>query len=351
MDGETEAQLRAQLATLTAAVTALSSRIGPQRPASRRTFSQVFDVYIKRHWGAKWTAHEHYKRKVFLRHFGERVVEDVTKDDWYYYRDEVRGKTVTRMKKLPAAGTLNQDLFRVQAMLRWAVREELIGANPWEGIKRLPGERARRTEIAVADLLPLLLTAPLLPAMFCVLSVEVGMRRNEIRLMEWKEIDFDTARHRIPAERTKTGKARTVPLSELAMEYLQRWRNEHPPTLRTPKVFTNPNTGDLYSPAWIWAQCRLVLDKLEAAPGDGRVRLHDGRHTVVSRLARGGMATFSAMKIVGHEDPSQHWRYHHIDDTDRAAAKRILDADRKAAHTSRQVLNASPDDENVSVKR
>jgi integrase len=53
------------------------------------------------------------------------------------------------------------------------------------------------------------------------LLILTGQRREEIGALRWSEIDFVAQSIRLPAERTKNGKAHDVPLSEPAMRLLQ----------------------------------------------------------------------------------------------------------------------------------
>jgi integrase len=57
--------------------------------------------------------------------------------------------------------------------------------------------------------------------------IYTAARRDEVRLMVWSEVDFETRVWTIPAERMEKGKREhTVPLSDRAIEILKR-RKEH----------------------------------------------------------------------------------------------------------------------------
>jgi integrase len=343
------AAMRAEIATLTAAINGMvSARVGPQAApvACELTFADAFKRYLARHAKEKWAGQAHYKLKRFFEHFGAKRITDQKRGDWYYWRDEIRAKTKTRMGGLPAIGTLNQDYARVMHMLRWLEREDMIPVNPWKDVEKLKGERRRNTEIPMHDLLAAIdKGSSLLAATYLTLYFELGMRKTEIRLMRWREVDFETARHKIPAERTKTATERIVPLSEFVMAQLRKWRASQPIGVQVdnPFVFANPTTGQPYSGFWLWKQARVVLDRLQAAPGDKRVRAHDGRHSATSRLVRGGMPVLSSMKIIGHTDVSMHSRYQHVDDSDRERAKEILDAGRFGPKRAQKKIQTPPE--------
>lgn len=330
------AELLAEVRELRAAV-----RAGPTAapaPTSDLTFAELVAKYFKAHTGAKWYQHRQYAMKAMLAHFGHRLVTSLRRADWFEYRDEVRAKQKTRMKGYPSIGQLNQEFAYMRIVMRWGVATERIAANPFDGVKKLKGTRSRETEIAPAALDAALDAAgTLLSSVYLIVCIETGMRASEVRLMEWPDIDEERRRIMIPWDRTKGAEGREVPVTEACWAALDRL----PRNLTSPKVFVNPNTGDAYSKQHIWKLCRAVLDHLQAAPGDVRVRTHDARHSLVSRLVRAGMSTFGSMKIVGHKSASQHWRYTHINDSDRARAKELLDADRKAPRRSDDA-NAAP---------
>ena len=48
-----------------------------------------------------------------------------------------------------------------------------------------------------------------------------GARRDEVARMEWTELDLDARMWRLPAARSKNGKAHNVPLNDPAVEILE----------------------------------------------------------------------------------------------------------------------------------
>jgi len=111
-------------------------------------------------------------------------------------------------------------------------------------------------------------------------------------------------------------------------DYCKQLLDEYPPVVGSSFVFANPETKLPYSAAYLGRLSRPFLDRLKAAPGDRRVVTHDSRHSLVSRLARGGLGAMPAMKIVGHKTAAMHWRYMHVSEEDTATARRILDRKR-----------------------
>lgn len=313
------ADLRAQIAALTAAVEALTAA-KPRAPDV--TFAEVAERYARR-----VSKKAMYTLVPFLAWFGERRVASSKRADYLHWRDEVRANQTTVLRGLPAVGTLNQELTQALAMLRWAVRAEVIDANPFEGVAKLKGQRPRETEIDPLEHTRAFAGAPLLVRVFQAVCIETGMRNGcEVRLMERGHVDRARAVIVVPRINAKGGAhSREVPMSD----YLRGLLDELPAVAGSPFIFANPATKRPYSRVHLCRLSRPYLDRLPCAAGDGRAVTHDGRHGFVSRLARGGLGLFAAMKIAGHRTASMHWRYTHVSDADRAKAKQLLDEQRR----------------------
>jgi len=72
------------------------------------------------------------------------------------------------------------------------------------------------------------------------LSPLLFVRPGELRTMEWKEIDWETARWEIPAEKMKMRQPHVVPLASQSLEVL---RQIHPLTGRGDYVFPSARKG------------------------------------------------------------------------------------------------------------
>ena len=339
MSDELTGELLAELREVRAELRALRGE-----PRRDYLFGSLWRDYAEAMKDRKWFVHSVSLMKPAVEAFGKSMVGTLRKADWYAFLDRYR-QSETRDGKPPSVGTCNALLMRTKAMLNWGVHRELVSANPWRDVKKVPGQRARETEIPTEDLDAALGEGGLLACVFLVVYFEAGMRASEIRTMHWSDIDFRHRRIRVWSDRTKTREGRQVPLSETAAEWLEKL----PRHVTSPYVFVNPKTasqenpdGKPYTKQHIWSLTQPILRCLKAAPGDGNVHAHDARHSLVSRLHRAGMSLFSAMKIVGHRSPATHWKYHHVSDVDRAEAKRILDGQRKGPRLAEQVREDKP---------
>jgi integrase len=149
---------------------------------------------------------------------------------------KVDGKTVMvgAGKRLAGESTLRKETIAFGTMLKWAKRRGLVAVNVLADYEkpREPGDRVTRAltpdqERAVLDLLPPLERDVVEWAVYS------GMRRGEILSLEWPRID--RGRGVVHVIGTKTGKARTLPLSLSAK--LAAILDRHPRRTDTPLLF------------------------------------------------------------------------------------------------------------------
>ncbi|MFO1183683.1 MAG: site-specific integrase [Bauldia sp.] len=227
----------------------------------------------------------------FLRHpICLKRLSDVTMSDFASYRDE-------RLKQIKPV-SLKRDLGLIRhafhvARTEWGLplNDNLLAtlvlkAPDQKRERRLrPGEWERLVEAARSQRNPYVL-----PVIF--LAVETGMRRGEILGMKWDHLD--RARQTLLIPETKTGYARRIPLSQVALDTLDAL---HPSAHR---VF--PMTANAF---------RLSWQRLKKRAGAEDLRFHDLRHEAVSRLFEHGLTVPEVTLISGHRDPRMLLRYSH----------------------------------------
>ncbi len=142
---------------------------------------------------------------------------------------------------------------------------------------------------------------------YAIFAIETAMRRGEIVKLEWSMFTEVQGNYvlNLPAGITKTGKARTVPLTPKALKILNKF------TKSDGLVFTSFNRSDGISLAFRRASKRAKLS---------HIRFHDLRHEATSRLFELGLSTEQVMSITGHEDYRSIARYTHLSDVSVAEA-------------------------------
>jgi integrase len=202
-------------------------------------------------------------------------------------------------------GTIIRELSLIHSVLDTASREwdYKLDSNPVAKVakprlrnardRRLnPGE-LQRLEAALAECRNPLIA----PAV--MLAIETALRRGELLKLEWRHIDAFKRTAYIPD--TKTGYARTVPLTDGALSILDALpRNDA-------RVF--PMTAMALKLSWNRVRVRARVPDL---------RIHDLRHEAISRFAEMGLSTVELAVISGHRDPRMLFRYTHIRPADLA---------------------------------
>jgi integrase len=130
------------------------------------------------------------------------------------------------------------------------------------------------------------------------LALFTGARSGEIVAAEWSHVDWQRKVIRLPD--SKTNDARTIHLSEAALEVLRSL--PHFGSYVVAGRYKNEPHQNL-SRAWIVARAYGGLDD---------VRLHDLRHSFASLAAGRGVSLYVIGKLLGHKVPATTQRYAHL---------------------------------------
>ena len=134
---------------------------------------------------------------------------------------------------------------------------------------------------------------------FIKLALATAMRRGEMCSLEWHEVDMQSRRIHLPASKAKSGKSRTIPMTDKAYEALSELaelRNAR----NSLKVI--PATGNAV---------RLAFARLRRLAGLDHIRIHDFRHESISRLHEAGLTLPEIQSISGHGHIDMLQRYSH----------------------------------------
>lgn len=196
--------------------------------------------------------------------------------------------------------TINRKLSSLHTILKYAYDREWLEKMPKFTWRREDNERVRwlshEEEKQLLALLPPQVSA------FCEVLIHTGMRRGELLGLQKDQIDGDYVR----LWKTKTNKARSVPLTPRAKELLEKWV---PFNLTVPMIHRE------------WTKARKAMG-MENDPG---FVLHTLRHTTATRVLQTTNNIAVVQKVLGHAKVTTTMRYAHVsDDT-------LLDAVRLAA--------------------
>lgn len=163
-----------------------------------------------------------------------------------------------------------------------------------------------------------------------MLALNTTMRKSEIRLLRWHQIDWQARTLTVGRSKTEAGKGRVIPLNTDAFRAMLEWQAKFPDAKAEHYVFprcegwqvdvTRPTKG--WRTAWANALKRAGVT----------CRFHDLRHTSISKLAEGQASDQTIMSIAGHVSRKMLERYSHI----------RMDAKRRALEALSQPVQAVP---------
>jgi integrase len=185
----------------------------------------------------------------------------------------------------------NRQRARLHTLFRWAVKEELIAANPVTNVDKIIRETARDRVLTDEEIVAFWTGCDRLGWPFGALYkllLLTAQRRTEVAGMTWGELDLKKHLWTIPRERAKNDRAHEVHLSDLAIEII-----ENLPRQDTPLVFST--TGSTHVSGY--SRSKGALDR---AMGADDWILHDLRRTAATGMAKLNIAPHVVDKILNH---------------------------------------------------
>jgi integrase len=243
--------------------------------------------------------------------------------------DEIKAYQAKRKAAGASARTLNKEL----QVLRQVLKRHKLWAN-LEGEVKFERESENIGKALTPDEETQLLKAcesnQLLHTVVTV-ALNTTLRKNEIRLLRWSQIDFLKRTLTVGKSKTEGGTGREIPLNPPAYAALIKWAGRFPESKRESYVFpaceaagierAHPTSEriDATRPIKSWRTAwRAALKRAGL-----QIRFHDLRHTCITKLAESQASEQTIMSIAGDLSRRMLEHYSHI----RMAAKRAaLDA-------------------------
>jgi integrase len=187
-----------------------------------------------------------------------------------------------RRRETPRAEATGRTLHaRLSAFFGWCVDDMRIEANPCSKLRRPAPPKSRDRTLSDPELVAVWLAADGLAPQYAAvvkLLILTGQRLREAGYMRWSELSPDLSLWSLPGERTKNGRAHTVPLAPLACAII-----ESVPALSETYVFSLGANEPLES----YSRMKRKLDALAGVTEPWT--LHDLRRTVATGLQRLGI--------------------------------------------------------------
>lgn len=254
-------------------------------------------------------------RRALVPFFGAKRLDSIGFRDFEEYK-------AARVAAGLHAKTINDELALVVAALRLAVKYKIIATAPTFERLRLPPPTFDFLTFAEAD--RLVAAADEYPwATMILVALRTGLRRSELRALQWTDIDLDAGR--ITVNRAfddrgaivppKNGRAREVPLSDDVVEDLRL----HGTGADAPWVFGSPAP-------FTQRQMERPIERACKRAGLRSVGWHALRHTFASHLVMRGVSLKAIQELGGWSSLTMVLRYAHLAPDARRDAVQLLDA-------------------------
>ena len=289
-----------------------------------------------------------------------------------------------RKAEKASARTLNKELQVLRMVLKrhklWA---NLQGDVKFEREQDEVGKALSRED--EARLLEACKPNPLLDTVV-TLDLNTALRKKELRLLRWNQIDLFKRTLTVGKSKTKAGSGRPIPLNPPAYAALVRWAGRFPeskpehfvfPACEDARIDTaKPDTSKIdpsqptkgWRTAWRTATRSIECPKCGQRQNPGAscrnpeckadisglknplagLRFHDLRHTCITKLSEGQASEQTIMAIAGHVSRRMLERYSHVRMEAKRKAVETLAASTKTAgydtnhDTNARSANARP---------
>ena len=231
--------------------------------------------------------------------FGSRYIDTITRRD-------VQKLITSRLDMGKAPGTCDRILILARHIFNSAIKWKTPGvkANPAKEVDLLKVDNKRErflSEEEVRRLYSAVVVSdnPMLKYIVPMLLL-TGARKREVLDARWDDFDAENRLWRIPF--TKSGRPRTVPMSDGVMSVL----DTVPRIAGCPYVFPNPDTKKPF------VTIHYTWDTARKRAGLRDVRMHDLRHSFASILINSGRSLYEVQHLLGHTQVKTTERYAHL---------------------------------------
>jgi len=243
---------------------------------------------------------EMYVRRHILPKWAKKRLTDIAQPDvakWLADKSEegLRPATVEKIRVIFGRS--------FELAMRWGIPG--AESNPVRGIPRRRFANARERFLSDEEVVRLRKAVGRsrnrqLSAIVALLLL-TGARVSEILSAEWKNIDVERRTLLIPM--SKTGKARHVPLSMMAIDVIGQIPRKAGARYLFPSRFDPQRHLTSIKHAWDTARRAAKLDD---------VRIHDLRHSAASFMINSGIDLFAVGRVLGHANHASTLRYSHL---------------------------------------
>jgi integrase len=262
------------------------------------TVNDLIEEYLEK-WAkprkCSWREDERILKKDVVKEIGGRKTKDITKRDIILILDQL----IDRGSPIAA----NRTLAVMRRMFNFAVERDIISITPCYGVKA-PTKENKRDRILSDDEIKSfwfgLKDASMLESSKLALKLQLvtGQRKGEVVNALWDEFDLKNATWSIPASKAKNGNSHIVPLSELALELLQKLKTL---SNNSKWLFPSPRGESHIIPTAIDHALRKNIEKFKNVKP---FTPHDLRRTAASGMTVLGISRLVVSKLLNHVENS-----------------------------------------------
>lgn len=270
-------------------------------------------------------------------HFGKMKVRNITHSDIKAFKT-LRLKTPTMhdcarhkrtLKTDPNAqlqvtrtiAAVNRELDKLKRIFNWAIRKGWVLKSPFQAGEPLVShaDEVHRERVLSREeegrLLAAIDAEPLRGHLrgILLIALDCALRRGEILTLTWSDIDFARRTITVRAFNAKTARARTVAMTSRVFEDITS-RYSASPCEPSERIFK------------IRSDVKRSFKSACLAAGIRDFRLHDCRHTAITRMIRAGLPPVEVMRVSGHTTMSAFYRYANLEADSIFRAAAALDA-------------------------
>jgi len=198
--------------------------------------------------------------------------------------------------------TINKELKIIKTFFNRAVEDSYAKKNPTQNIKFMKVQQRFPRYLSKEEIRKLSGTATGNMKDIIITFLNTGMRRKELTILRWEDIDLKNKRMTIQ-EQTKNRRPRIIPINDSLLEVLQRRLK----TQNGPYVFPT-RTGKPKEGHSLLRDIKLVYKKA-GITGAG---IHTLRHTFASHLIMAGVDLASVKELLGHSQITTTMIYSHL---------------------------------------
>jgi integrase len=238
----------------------------------------------------------------------DKPLGQVTTSDFEDYRDR-------RLASGIKPATLRRELNPLRHIYKLARQQFKISFDPFKDLV-LPKEDEGRTRTMSLEERTRILKATeecrgdkqgRLWRALVLAAVTTAARGGELLKLRWANLDFEQGTLHFPAEITKSGKSRTIPMSKYLQKNLEAYQGYVPEEQKTPTSIVFPLTHSAKEQGWR-RLCR------QAKPPIKGLHFHDLKHTAMTSFASSPIKLDEReIAYMGdHKEARMSSRYEHI---------------------------------------